>query len=76
MSHTAKLVRGTGSSPYKYGVLKNFHIVVLYRAGSSVAKNNPSRSKGRPNQLKSPGPLIKATETHTTVTLEDIKSKL
>lgn len=47
----------------------------IFRVASSVARNNPSKRGGRINHTKSPGPPIKATETHTTVTLDDIKSK-
>ncbi|XP_052768940.1 protein phosphatase 1 regulatory subunit 36-like [Mya arenaria] len=42
------------------------------RGGSSVARNN-QKGRGRPNQPKSPKAGIHATETHTTVTLDDIK---
>lgn len=44
------------------------------RVSSSVAKNQPSKVRGRGNHPKSPRPPIKPTDTHSTVTLEDIKS--
>ncbi|KAL4237780.1 hypothetical protein ACF0H5_002492 [Mactra antiquata] len=44
------------------------------RIASSVAKNNPAKNRGRANQPKSPRPPIKQTESHTTVTLDDVKA--
>ena len=46
-----------------------------FRVASSVVRNNLSKRGGRANHPKSPGPPIKVTETHTTVTLDDIKSR-
>lgn len=42
------------------------------RVASSVARNNPAKNRGQRNP-KSPKP-IKQTETHNTVTLDDVKS--
>ncbi|XP_053373558.1 protein phosphatase 1 regulatory subunit 36-like isoform X2 [Mercenaria mercenaria] len=44
------------------------------RVSSSVAKNQPSKARGRGNHPKSPRPPIKPTDSHNTVTLDDIKS--
>lgn len=44
------------------------------RVASSVARNNPAKIRGqRSNHPKSPKP-IKQTDTHNTVTLDDVKS--
>lgn len=44
------------------------------RVASSVARNNQTKGRGRGNQPKSPRPPIKQTESHSNVTLDDVKS--
>lgn len=50
-------------------------IVCIFRVSSSVAKNQPSKVRGRGNHPKSPRPPIKPTDSHNTVTLDDIKCR-